>query len=142
MSKYDDMLYMNRPSSPRKKMSKKDRAAQFAPFAALTGHNEAMLETQRLTEDKTHLSEQYKETLNTKLMYLQSILSYSPFICVTYFQKDALKEGGAYVEKYGTIKKIDTLNKCIIFDDKTRILIDNIIALEGDIFKDWNMANS
>lgn len=133
--RYDDMIHLHRPSSPRKKMPISDRAAQFAPFAALTGHKESILETQRYTEEKKLLSKENIDTINHQIQLLKQIPE--TFIVVTYFQKDIKKKGGHYLKKAGIVKRIDDIQKCIIFTNKEKIQIENILTIESDVFSQW-----
>ena len=95
-------------------MSIDKRAAQFAPFAALKGHKEAIIETERLTDKKIELDESEKIILNNKLLIIKNNLYKSPNVTITYFIKDNKKSGGRYVSITDSIKKIDIYNKLII----------------------------
>lgn len=130
--KYEDILYLSRPSSPRKKMSNLERAAQFAPFAALNGHSEAMLETARLTEDKIILSEEEIDTINKQLSFLKE--NKSENIEITYFLEDKRKTGGSYIHTIGRIKKIDEIEKVLYLDNQTKIKLENIIKIKSNLF--------
>ena len=93
MNKYEDIIHLNRPFSKKKKMSLSQRAAQFSPFAALIGHDEAIKETARLTSERIELDEQQIQTLNEKLCYIKE---HNPILIkVTYFIPDNLKDGGS-----------------------------------------------
>ena len=109
---YRDIINLpHHVSSKRPQMSMLDRAAQFSPFAALTGYDDAIHETARLTNDKVNLSEEEKETLDRKQQILLERLGEHPALTVTYFIPDAKKSGGAYVTKSGSLKKIDGLER-------------------------------
>lgn len=128
MGAYDDIINLPHPSSakhPRMPMS--DRAAQFSPFAALTGHGAAIEETARLTDRRIELTEEEKTVLDEKLRLL---LETGGEGMITYFLPDERKDGGAYVAKLGTIKKIDPLEGRVILTDHTSIHIENILEIE------------
>ena len=108
---YSDIINLPYKKSKKyKHMSQKDRAAQFAPFAALTGHKQLIQETQRLTEDKKELDENKKSILNQKLLYF---IETKEKIKITYFKKDQKKSGGDYLTTIQRIKKIDSIYKTI-----------------------------
>ena len=130
MNKYKDIIHLNRPISHRKKMSMHDRAAQFAPFAALTGHNEAILETARLTDKKIELDENQIEQINQQILYLKQLEL--PLVTITFFIEDHKKEGGSYITKTERIKKIDEYNQTILLNDKTMISIYDIFSIESE----------
>ena len=132
---YEDILHLSRPQSPnRKKMSMVDRAAQFVPFAALTGYDGAIKETARLTDEELQLDENQLEKLNEKLLVVQENIPNRVPVTIHYFEKDVLKSGGAYLTYTGIIKRIDDYEKVIIFEDKTKIKICTIIQIECELF--------
>ena len=106
------------------------RAAQFAPFAALTGYDAVIHETARLTEGQMELEEYDNERLNRKYAELMTILDSHPEITVSYFKPDEHKAGGAYVTVTGQLKKIDTYEQLIVMEDGTAIPIGNIMDLQ------------
>ena len=114
-------------------MDRLNRAAQFAPFAALTGHDAAILETARLTDKKIELDEGEKSVLNEKLKILLSSDNL-PEVTVTYFEPACKKSGGAYKQKNGKIKKFNQYDKSVIFTDDFEIMIEEIYNIESDIF--------
>ena len=131
---YDDMIHLpHYQSKTRKRMSVSDRAAQFAPFAALTGHDEAVKETARLTEGHVELDEYELEELNRKLLYLQEHLDEKPQVTVTFFVPDAKKSGGAYRTFSGTVKKLLQFEGLIVMEDETEIFIEKILSIESDL---------
>lgn len=133
---FQDILNMQYPNPEIEKdfPDKILRAAQFAPFAALTGYDEAVIETARLTDRKLELDEYTKEELNRKLNFLKDNLDDLPETSITYFVPDSKKAGGKYVTKKGYIKKIREFESDVVFDDDTEILIDDILYVENDLF--------
>lgn len=109
-----------------------DRAARFAPFAAITGYEEMVLEEARITDDFLELDEGTKSVLNAKLQMVQEILSEQPEVTFTYFQPDKKKAGGAYITKTGTVKRIDEYEQLVIMTDGTKIPINHIFEVESD----------
>lgn len=128
---YEDIINLPHPTSPKHpRMSLYDRAAQFSPFAALTGHEKAIEETRRLTEEKMELDEEEKAKLNEKLRILQKNINQNKQITITYFVPDERKTGGAYVTSTGTLKKIDVYNKNLILNGDIIIPMDEIKKIE------------
>ena len=124
----DERWYtMDRPKSKYPKMSMSDRAAQFAPFAALTGHKEAVLEQQRITQTKRILSNEEKLEINEKIIELMNLKSKCRII---YFEKDRTKSGGQYMESVLSFKRMDELNKTLFFKENIQIQIDDIVDIE------------
>ena len=134
--KYKDIIDLpHHQSKTRQRMSMIDRAAQFSPFAALTGHNDAIIETARLTDRKIELDEGTKSVLNEKIQMISDYLSEMPTVTFTHFEPDIKKDGGAYLKTTGTVKKIDDFNKEIYLTDGTIILIEHIYEIESELFK-------
>lgn len=130
-SKYDDIINMpHHVSSTHPHMSDMDRAAQFSPFAALTGYDDAVKETARLTEQRIELDEYEKEEINARLQYINRVLPDSPEIVIKHFEKDMLKDGGSYVMSDGYVKKIDGYENAIVMMDGKIIYIDNIVKIQ------------
>lgn len=132
---YNDII--NNPhhtSKTRKRMSQSNRAAQFAPFAALTGYDAAIGEAARLTETKIELDDKTKEILNMKLSFLKDHIKDRPYVTITYFVPDTKKDGGSYVDYSGNIRVIDEIKQTINFTDKTTIDIEMICDIQGEIF--------
>lgn len=126
--KYADMIYMPHPVSKKhSKMSILDRAAQFAPFAALTGYGAAIKETERLTEETPVLSQEQIDEINRVLFSLTNTLPTE--VTVTYFVPDKVKSGGTYRKKTGIINKIDSNNQILIFADKEKIAFKSLISV-------------
>lgn len=115
-------------------MPLEDRAAQFSPFAALTGHDAAVKETARLTDRKIELDEGEKADLNDKLLIIVKRLDDEPCIAITYFLMDERKSGGAYVTETGIVKKIDEYGPHVVMRGGAVIPMDDILTIEGKIF--------
>lgn len=130
---YDDIIHLSRPKSEKHPpMSMLARAAQFSPFAALTGYEAAVKETARLTDERIEVDDGTKEILNEKLRFLLD----NPQIeaMFTYFQPDKRKAGGAYVNTAGYVKEINPLKREIILTNGTKIPIEEIIGIESAAF--------
>jgi len=133
MSKYDDIINLEHyVSSKRIPMSLENRAAQFAPFSALTGYSTAVKEKARLTDEKKRLTDDEIEILNNKLFLLSNYLDNE--VVITYFVKDLKKSGGKYLKYSGKIKKIDIYNNIIVLDNKNKILFEDILEIESEVF--------
>lgn len=129
---YGDIIELPRHISHRHTpMNIKNRAAQFAPFSALTGHNDAMQEKARLTEDFILLDESQIENINNELNYIINNFSSIESVFIKYFIKDDKKQGGRYESKRQGIKKIDTYNNIIILKDNTKIHFENILKIHA-----------
>lgn len=130
---YDDIINLpHYQSKKRAHMSLEDRAAQFASFAALTGHEEAIEETARLTEKKIVLDEAAKEAISEKLFEISQSLDKKWNVSITYFKPDRFKDGGVYLTDIGVVKKIDEVDKIVVMDNGMRIEIEGIIGVEID----------
>ena len=135
-NKYDDMIYLPNPTPTCKpRMSLHDRAAQFSPFAALTGYEDAVEETARLTDARLELSEDMKTILNEKMQMIVDNMDADPIVTITYFVPDKKKEGGVYVDVTGIVKEINEYERCIVMTDKKKIPIEQVRAIEGELFK-------
>jgi hypothetical protein len=131
--RYDDLLDLPHPVSQRHAhMSAHDRAAQFSPFAALTGHGAAMEETARLTDRKLELSELQLEELNANLLAIQARIREKPAVQITYFVPDARKSGGEYRSIRGRVRHIDEGTQTLFLTDDTRIPLNDILTLAPD----------
>lgn len=132
MGAYDDIIDLpHHVSKKHPQMSRQDRAAQFSPFAALTGHNEAIKETQRLTQQRIELDEYEKGRINAKLQMIQNKIEQHPQITVTYFEPDYKKDGGEYRTVTDSIKKIDGNQQRLILENEEEIWIENILSIQG-----------
>ena len=133
---YDDIINLqHHVSSNHERMSVLDRAAQFSPFAAVSGFDGAIKETSRLTDHRIELDEAEKTILDDKLRIVQKHLSRKQEIELVFFRPDELKAGGAYVFMIGTVKKIEGYERTVVMQDGTRIPIDEIVDITGKIFQ-------
>ena len=128
MSEYDDIIDLPRPKSKHEPMPMSDRAAQFSPFAALTGYGDAIDETARLTDHRIELSEEERTELDYKQQYLSTLDS--PTVTVTYFVPDERKTGGAYVTHTGTLKRVDEVERMVVFEDGLRVPLDEVMDIK------------
>lgn len=137
MGNYDDIINLpHHQSTIHAHMSALDRAAQFSPFAALTGHGDAISETARLTDARLELDETKKEELDGRLQMIREHLAMKPEVAITYFVPDAKKEGGSYLRTTGTVKKLDDMGHKVIMTDGTSIPMEDIYEIEGAILED------
>lgn len=133
--RYDDIIHLpHHVSKTRPQMSMMDRAAQFSPFAALTGYDAAIKETGRLTDEKIELGEETKALLDRKQRYLSDMISVQPEITVTYFLPDERKSGGTYLSVTGKLKRIDEYERMMILTDGKKIPLDDIMDIESNLF--------
>ena len=133
--KYDDIINMPyHVSKKHPQMPMEERAAQFAPFAAIVGYEDAVEETARLTDKRIELDEEAKNILNMKFQMLNEQLKVQihPQVTIMYFVPDLKKDGGKYIKISGTIKKFDEFKQLIVLDDKAEIPIGEIISITGD----------
>lgn len=136
MSKYDDIIDLSRPESHHPHLGVDSRASQFSPFAALTGYDEQVKETARLTNRRIEVDDGLREILNNKLNYINEHIKESPIISITYFVEDKKKDGGEYITHEGIIKRIDIPNNKVIYKDNTKIDMKDILSISGDLFKE------
>lgn len=131
--KYDDIINLeHHVSKVHKQMSLENRSAQFAPFAALTGYEDEVKETERTTEEKIEIDEEWRAILDEKIQLIQGKIKEQPKIKITYFVPDNKKQGGKYQKVIGNIKQIDNYKKDIILTNGIRITIDEIIDISGE----------
>ena len=128
MSEYDDIIDLPRPRSKYESMPMSDRAAQFSPFAALTGYGDAIDETARLTDRRIELSEEESAELDYKQQYLATLDA--PTVTVTYFVPDERKSGGAYVTHTGVLKRVDEVERMVVFKDGLRVPLDEVMDIK------------
>lgn len=129
-NRYDEIMELpHHVSKTHPQMPMSDRAAQFAPFAALTGYDSAIKETGRLTNERIELDEEALTALDRKYQLLIEALDDAPEVTIIYFQPDERKAGGQYVSATGTVKKVDTFGRRILLQDGTRIPLDSVYDL-------------
>lgn len=139
---YSDIIHFPHPvSTKHPQMPIADRAAQFSPFAALTGHDAAIKETARLTDQRLDLDEEEKARLDVKLRKVQVKLTEQPELLVTYFQADSQKSGGSYLTIKGRIKKINAYEQVLVMIDGLQIPIGDIYEIEGEIFELYDFGS-
>ncbi len=134
---YEDILYLpHHVSDNRARMSMLDRAAQFSPFAALTGYDDVVSETARLTQTQIILDVDAREELDKKLTLIRDQIAQGPQLRITHFVPDERKAGGAYVTTTGRGYRMSSHEKWLKLDDGTAIFFENILNIESDIFRD------
>ena len=121
-------------SKTRPQMPMSDRAAQFAPFVALTGYDAAIKETGRLTDERIELDVEALSALDMKYQLLMEALDEAPEVTITYFRPDERKAGGKYVSAVGAVKKIDDFERRITMQDGAKIPMDDVLSIEGELF--------
>ena len=133
--KYNEIMGLpHHVSKTRPQMPMSDRAAQFAPFAALTGYDAAIKETGRLTVERIELDVEALSALDMKYQLLMEALDEAPEVTITYFQPDERKAGGKYVLAVGAVKKIDDFERRITMQDGAKIPMDDVLSIEGELF--------
>ncbi len=135
-NRYDDIINLPHPEpTTRPRMAMENRAAQFSPFAALTGYDAVTREEARLVDMKQELSEDMKDMLDAKLAIIEQHIKEQPNIAVTYFLPDEKKAGGRYVTISGNAKKLDGIERVITMTDGTKIPIADVRMIDGDLFR-------
>lgn len=138
--KYDDILRLpHHVSASRKPMAITARAAQFAPFAALSGYDAEVQEAGRLTDRPIEPDEYEKEAMNARLQLLARHLREEWVVSLVFFQPDERKAGGAYVTRTGTVKKLYETERLLTLTDGTVIPLDDLIALDGEEFAAYDL---
>lgn len=138
MKNYDDIINLpHHVSKNHPQMSRYNRAAQFAPFAALTGYEESINEAGRYVTNKIELDDSNKEEIDFKLNILNNLINQRNQVTFIFFLKDKLKDGGCYKTIKGILKKYDEINKLIILEDKTKIYLDDIFSIKSPIFDNY-----
>lgn len=131
MGKYDDIYGLAyQKSKDRKQMTMQERAAQFSPFAALSGYEDAIEETARLTEVKIGLSEDEKREIGEKLSLIRDNLAHHPHVRIVFFVPDALKSGGRYVTAEGEVKKLREIENSILLSGGKEIRFEDILLID------------
>lgn len=140
-SPYGDIIQMPYPTSTKHpRMSIANRAAQFSPFAALSGHSAALAETARLTDQEIELTEDLKAVLDQKQRILSEHVKEHPQVTVTWFQPDEKKDGGQYITTTGYLKRIDEFEKVLHLTDGTKIPLAHVIDIGSDDLRDMILA--
>lgn len=133
--KYNDIINLpHHVSKKHPQLSKASYAAQFSPFAALTGYEGIVSEAARFTNERVELGDKEKDILNAKLQIIGDHIKEQPELELTYFQKDKKKSGGAYLKKTARIKRVDDVERIMYFTDGTNLPIDDITDMQGEIF--------
>ena len=133
--KYNEIMGLpHHISKTRPQMPMSDRAAQFAPFAALTGYDAAIKETGRLTDERIELDVEALSALDMKYQLLMEALDEAPEVTITYFQPDERKAGGKYLTATGAVKKVDDFERRITMQDGTKIPMDDVLSIDGELF--------
>ena len=132
---YEDIINLpHHVSKTRPQMPMSDRAAQFVPFAALTGYDAAIKETGRLTDERIELDEGALTALNMRYQLLMDALDDKPEVTITYFQPDERKAGGKYLTATGAVKKVDDYERLITMQDGAKIPMDDVLSIDGELF--------
>ena len=135
---YDDIINQAYPvPTKHPRMSAADRAAQFSPFAALTGYEDSIEDASKLWHKKVKLDASSIEELNRKIVFLSEHIQQKPEITVTYYLRNPYQFGGAYFCKTGFLKKVDNYQHFLLYTDGTCILMDDIYRIEGEIFQNF-----
>ncbi len=141
-SRYEQIIELpHHVSENHKHMDMSDRAAQFSPFAALTGYDDCVTEAARMTDTCDPLDDDRRDELDRKVSFLAGLTGKDTVIKVRYFVKDRYKDGGEYMEKTGCLKYIDEFGKALIFTDDTSVSISDISDINGDIFENISLQN-
>ena len=135
MSRYDDIINLPHYEPKHKRMPLENRAPQFAPFAALTGHDAAIAETARITDRLVELSPEEQLRLSRRLNFA---FENQAAVSITYFRRDPYKQGGSYLVAHGLIKKIDEIERTIILLDSQAIPLDFVTEISGDLFDSFD----
>ena len=131
--KYDDIIHLpHHVSQTHPRMPMQDRAAQFSPFAALTGYGAVIRETGRLTETRPDLDEDARAELDRRLALLSALLETRPLVTLTYFQPDTKKEGGACLTVTGVVRKIDEYHRVLVMEDGLQVPVRDLLSLDGE----------
>lgn len=135
---YDDIIDLpHHVSKNRKALGRDSYAAQFSPFAALTGYDGVVSEAARITDERTEMSETELDVLSAKIQFITEHMKEKPEITFTYFKKDEKKPGGSYLTKTGNIKQIDDVERLLHFTDGTKLPIDDVVDMKSVIFDEF-----
>lgn len=136
---YDDIINIQKPKSSHEPMERLQRAAQFAPFAALNGYEDSIVETGRIVGEKVELSEEEKDKLSFKLTFLQEHIKDNIEVEIIYFVPDKKKKGGTYQSKIGILRRIDDVERNVQFIDKSFIEIESIFNIKAECFNEFEI---
>lgn len=137
MNGYPDIIGLpHRISAKHPQMSRRDRAAQFSPFAALTGYEDIIGESARLTDERLELSEEKQSRINERLQIILENISERPEVKITLFIPDKRKSGGSYETVTGFVKRIDECDGTVVFTDHRAVFIADIYDIEGEMFRE------
>ena len=140
IDKYQDIINLpHHVSKKHPQMSRYERAAQFAPFAALSGYEDIIKEEGRLTDNRIEINEEAKFILDRKMQILMNSIDKKPFISVTYFVPDERKSGGEYVSINEYIKKIDVLQQIVVTENGIVVPVIEIVDMQGEIFNNLDL---
>ena len=135
---YEDIIDLSHHvSDTRPNMTRINRAAQFAPFAALTGYGDVIAEAARLTEEKLELTGEEQLMIGEKLNLLKTLLPQRPTVTIIYFRPDKKKAGGEYIERTGVVKRIRESERELTLEDGTIIRFEDILEIDGQIFLEF-----
>ena len=141
MGKYDDIINLpHHISKEHPQMSMYMRAAQFAPFAALTGHDSAIQETARITDSQIELDEEVRKLLDKKLEVIREHIKEQPQVTVTYFVPDERKTGGSYMSYKGKLHDIDDIDQKLIMTDGKEIQLSSILEIDTELFDNTQIS--
>lgn len=136
MRRYGDIINLSHPEpQTRPRMAMENRAAQFSPFAALTGYDDATREEARLVDIKQELSEDMKDMIDAKLAIIEQHIKEQPNVAITYFLPDDKKAGGRYMTVSGNVKKLDGIERALLLTDGTKIPIEDVRHIDGNLFR-------
>lgn len=140
--KYDDIIELpHHVSKKHPLLSRASYAAQFSPFAALTGYDRIVAEAARTTDERIELGEAEASVLSLKLRITAEHEKELPVVTLTYFKEDGRKKGGAYIEKTGAVKRVDEIGRVVIFTDGTRIPTDDVTDIKSGLFSALEAAS-
>lgn len=138
MDQYNDIIDLpHHISKKHKPLGRDSYAAQFSPFAALTGYDGIVSEAARTTDERTEMSETELDVLSAKIQFITKHIKEKPEITFTYFKKDEKKPGGSYLTKTGNIKQIDDVERLLHFTDGTKLPIDDVVDMKSVIFDEF-----
>lgn len=133
--RYDDIIELpHYISKKHPQLGKDSYAAQFSPFAALSGYDGIISETARITDERIELGESDLEILSAKFIIINEHIKEEPTLTFTYFKEDSKKAGGSYLEKTAQLKRIDEIERIFYFTDGTKLSLDDVVDINGNLF--------